>query len=70
MRQLEELCSEMPDNQLGIKSGAKHWVYGARALDLAKQSAESDRKARRRSKRLLNRQGVSFMAGPEAERGQ
>ena len=66
MRQLEELWElhnpEIPENQPGDRGG--------RTLDLEKQRADSDRRTRRRSKRLLNRQGVSFMAGPEAERGQ
>ena len=66
MRQLEELWElhnpEIPENQPGDRGG--------RSLDLEKQRADSDRRTRRRSKRLLNRQGVSFMAGPEVERGQ
>ena len=57
MRQLEALCSEWhnPEGSEGQPG------------DKEKQNAES---GRRRSRRLLNRQGVSFMAGPEAERGQ
>ena len=57
MRQLEALCSEWrnPEGPEGQPG------------DKEKQKAES---GRRRSRRLLNRQGVSFMAGPEGETGQ
>ena len=56
MRQLEALCSELhnPERSEGQPG------------DREKKRADSDR---RRSRRLLNRQGVSFMAGPEVERG-
>ena len=55
MRQLEVQCSEW--HNLGRTEGQP----GDR------ERADS---SRRRSRRLLNRQGVSFMAGPGAERGQ
>ena len=35
-----------------------------------RQRADSARRARRRSERLLNRRGVTFMARPEGETAQ
>ena len=55
MRQLEALCSEWRNPERSEGQPGD------------REKADSDR---RRSRRLLNRQGVSSIAGLEAERGQ
>ena len=57
MRQLEVLCSEWRNPE----------GYEGQPGDKEKQKAES---GKRRSRRLLNRQRVSFVVEPEEETGQ
>ena len=61
MRQLEELWELHNPGRKGTRPGDS---------EVDRQRADSARGARRRSERLLNRRGVSFMARPEEEAAQ
>ena len=61
MRQLEELW----ELHNPVRAGTQ-----PRGSEVDRQRAELARRARRRSKRLLNRRGVSFLAMPEEEAAQ
>ena len=54
MRKLEELWKLHNPNMPGAQPGLA-------------QRAESERSVRRKSERLLNRRGVTFLVGPEGE---
>ena len=61
MRQLDELWKLHNPDRPGTQPGDS---------EVDRQRADSTRRARRRSERLLNRRGVSFLAEPEEEAAQ